>query len=128
MSVVSVVDSPVPADYPAFGHLFPSSRGETDLQAERLNPVASVTLNLYGGLTSFTPSREKTVTVNVADPSTAGGLLERLGVPLGMLALVLVNDERVELDAELADGDRVEAFPVCGGGSKRWEGDNALRI
>ncbi len=79
--------------------------------------MALVTVTLYGILNHFLPDRQKTRQVEFQGPSTAGDLLDGLGLPVGMLSLLLVNGKQVTPEALLIDGDLVEAFPVCGGGS-----------
>ena len=45
-------------------------------------------------------------------------LLQRLNVPAGEVALVVINGEQVELkDAYISDQDRVQLFPPIGGGN-----------
>ncbi len=77
--------------------------------------MASVTVTLHGTLNTFVAGRLRSVRVDLPEPGQAGEVLERLGLPLGMLSLLLINGQRVEVEAPLADGDQIEAFPVCGG-------------
>ncbi len=78
--------------------------------------MASVTVTLHGALNLYMPDKGRILRVQLAGPSTAGQLLESLGMPLGMLSMLLVNDKRADTDSPLTDGDLLEAFPYCAGG------------
>ncbi len=73
-----------------------------------------VALKCFATLSRFTPPDAEAFAV--APGETAGGLAERLGIPMADLKLVFVNGEHVELTAQLKDGDRVGLFPAVGGG------------
>lgn len=79
--------------------------------------MASVTVTLHGSLNLYLPDKERTTRVDLPRPTTAGQLLEGLGLPTGILSMLLLNDQRADPDALLAEGDLLEAFPYCGGGS-----------
>jgi hypothetical protein len=78
--------------------------------------VVSITVTLHGALNLYAPDRGRILRVELDRPSTAGELLESLGLPLGMLSMLLLNDKRADTDSQLADGDLLEAFPYCAGG------------
>ncbi len=80
--------------------------------------MASVTVTLHGALNLYSPEGKRTVQLQLNGPSTTGQLLEALGLPLGILSILLINDRRAETDSPLSDGDLVEAFPYCAGGSE----------
>jgi len=73
-----------------------------------------VALKCFATLSRFTPADAEAFAVTPGE--TAGGLAERLGIPMADLKLVFVNGEHVELNAQLKDGDRVGLFPAVGGG------------
>jgi molybdopterin converting factor small subunit len=73
-----------------------------------------ITIKCFATLSRFTPPDAEAFTIPPGE--TAGGLAQRLGIPPADLKLVFVNGAHVELDAELADGDRVGLFPAVGGG------------
>jgi len=75
-----------------------------------------VTITLHGVLNLYAPRGERSVTIELHGPTTAGQLLELMGIPLGMLSMLLINDRRVGPEALVSDGDLVEAFPFCAGG------------
>lgn len=53
----------------------------------------------------------------IVEPQTKVGLLlEKVGVPLEKVKIVMVNNRHAELDHPLVDGDRVAAFPPVAGG------------
>lgn len=76
-----------------------------------------VTVKLYGTLNRFLPGGEGSIELDLGPPSTVGGLLERLEVPLGALDALLLNGQLSSPGAPLTDGDLLEAFPFLGGGS-----------
>ncbi len=80
--------------------------------------MVSVTVTLHGTLNLYLPDKERIHRVELPAPSTAGQLLESLGLPLGMLSMLLINDKRADSDSPLADGDLLETFPLCGGGAE----------
>ncbi len=80
--------------------------------------MASVTVTVHGTLNLYLPNKQRIVRVELESPSTAGQLLESLGLPLGLLSMLLVNDGRAEPESPLSDGDLLEAFPFCAGGSR----------
>ncbi|MHB0868838.1 MAG: MoaD/ThiS family protein [Chloroflexota bacterium] len=84
----------------------------------RGSDVASVTVTLHGTLNLYLPDKRRMVRVELESPSTAGQLLESLGLPLGLLSMLLVNDRTAEPESSLSDGDLLEAFPFCGGGAE----------
>lgn len=40
----------------------------------------------------------------------------RLGLPIGEIKITMLNGRRVDLEAPLAEGDRLAFFPAVGGG------------
>ena len=43
-------------------------------------------------------------------------LAEKIGLPLDEIKIIMLNGKRVELDAPVADNDRLAYFPAVGGG------------
>ncbi|WP_031478880.1 MoaD/ThiS family protein [Maridesulfovibrio frigidus] len=52
----------------------------------------------------------------ISDGETIKDIVEKVGIPLDEVKIVFVNGVSAELDARLADGDRVGVFPAVGGG------------
>jgi sulfur carrier protein ThiS len=78
--------------------------------------MPAVAITLHGTMQRSLPSGEKTVTVEIQAPSTPRELLEGLGLPIETVSLLYLNDERVQMDAEVKPGDVLEVFPLlCGG-------------
>ena len=73
-----------------------------------------VTIKCFATLSRFTPPDAEAFAI--APGETVDGLVKRLRIPPGDLKLVFINGTHVELDAPLADGDRVGLFPAVGGG------------
>jgi len=75
-----------------------------------------VTVKLYGTLNRYPPGRESTLQLELQEPASAGQLLERLGIPVGMLSALSLNGRRASPEELLSEGDLLEAFPpLCGG-------------
>ena len=72
---------------------------------------------LHGHLRQFVAGGAGELEVDGAGV-TARTLLERLGVPAGEAAAVVVDEEQEELDRVLRDGETVELIPAISGGSR----------
>jgi len=73
-----------------------------------------VTIKCFATLSRFTPPDAEAFAITPGE--TVADLVKRLGIPPAELKLVFINGAHVELDAPLADGDRVGLFPAVGGG------------
>jgi uncharacterized protein len=71
-------------------------------------------VRFYAELNDFIlpAQRYRACTVGVEPALTIGGLIERSGVPLEQVDLVLQNGEPVPFTAEVHEGDRVAVYPV----------------
>jgi molybdopterin converting factor small subunit len=74
----------------------------------------NITIKCFASLSRFSPPDAEAFAI--APGETAADLVARLGIPPAELKLVFINGAHVELDAKLADGDRVGLFPAVGGG------------
>ncbi|MGB9868068.1 MAG: MoaD/ThiS family protein [Bacillota bacterium] len=75
-----------------------------------------VRVRLWGGLNVYHPDRLGDCEMVLESGATVDSLLERIKVPVGMAAIVIVNGVKAELDRELKDNDFVEVYPpICGG-------------
>ena len=82
-----------------------------------------ITLRLYGNLRRYAPDRRDRTEMNLADGATIRSALDSLGVPDIAWWMAAVNDQVVQADVSLHEGDLVEVFdPVAGG-----ENDQAFR-
>ena len=54
-------------------------------------PLVSVTVKLHGTLNRYLPDGESSLQLDLAAPSTAGSLLEELGVPFDVLDVLFLN-------------------------------------
>ena len=80
-----------------------------------------VEVRLYGSLRRYRPvdagGAPHLPFVAVLPPeATVESLGRALGIPDGLVSAAAVNDEAVESDAGLIDGDRVALFPPSAGG------------
>ena len=81
----------------------------------------NLTFKLYASLSEYLPpgSNDQQVKVDVAADTTPLMLLERYGVPLTEVHLVLVNGVFVppsERNKPLAEGDQLAVWPAVAGG------------
>jgi sulfur carrier protein ThiS len=81
-----------------------------------------VEARLYGTLRRYRPAAaggapHLPFTVTLPPGATLEGLGRALGIPDGLISAAAVNDEAVESDALLTDGDRVTLFPPSAGGA-----------
>lgn len=81
----------------------------------------NVDVKLYGSLRRYrpdgAPGEGHTPFVAALPPAqTVANLLAVLNIPDGLASAAAVNDEAVELDHPLRDGDRVSLFPPSAGG------------
>jgi len=78
-----------------------------------------IEVRLLTGLKRYLPAPEATGTVRsleIAEPATVKDVLEKLGIPLHMPKVIMINDRQGTLDSEVALGDRISVFPPVGGG------------
>ncbi len=76
-----------------------------------------VTIKLYGNLRRYAEGRRETSALDVGEGTTIKALLESLGVPESGWWMAAVNDQVVEAETTLHEGDLVEVFDPVGGGS-----------
>jgi len=81
----------------------------------------NVQVKLYGALRRYRPASAPgeghTPFVTTLPPrATVAALPVQLGIPDGLASAAAVNDEAVESDHPLRDGDRVSLFPPSAGG------------
>ena len=75
-----------------------------------------VTVELNGHLSWYVEDGVRVHEVEVEPDSTVGELIEGLGVPPIEVAFASIEDERIDLDRVLRDGDRVSLVPIIAGG------------
>ncbi len=73
-------------------------------------------IHLGGHLSFYDADRRSWIEWPDAVPLTLRALAERLGLPIGEVALVAVNRRLADFDELVQPGDRVEFFPPMGGG------------
>ena len=76
----------------------------------------SITVALHGYFSQRYSGRQRPVIVPLAEAVTPRAVVARLGLPLGALGLVLINNQQATLDTPLHDGDRLDILPLLGGG------------
>lgn len=74
----------------------------------------AVEYRLYASLMKWRP--ESSGRFRTPAPVSLEELAGRLGVPDSETVIVILNGKREFKDRPLADGDRVEIFPLIGGG------------
>jgi len=65
----------------------------------------------------FTSGREHWVEVEISDPTPLTKILFELGIPIGEVHLVVVNDELMEsTETFISNDDIIRLYPAIGGG------------
>lgn len=54
--------------------------------------------------------------LEIAEPATVKDVLEKLGIPLDMPKVIMINRRQGTIDDELVPLDRITIFPPVGGG------------
>ncbi len=77
-----------------------------------------IDVRLFASLGRYAPSGDGTAPreVSLEEGATVGSLLDRLGIPPGVVKLVFVNGVHATGRTALHDGDRVGVFPPVAGG------------
>lgn len=75
-----------------------------------------ITLKLYGNLGNFSPQKQDSASIEIAEGATIASILAQLGVPDNRVWMSVVNDNVVESATGLRDGDVLEVFEPVGGG------------
>jgi len=79
--------------------------------------MIQVEVRLYATLRRYHPEAgEGTVLLQMAEGTTLGHLLNRLGVPGEEARIFFVNNRQHNRDYSLQNGDRVAIFPLIAGG------------
>ena len=82
----------------------------------------SLGITLVGTLKKYTQGQEK-MFFEPEGECRVSELLEELGIPSPLVAIVLVNGKQVSKDYALKEGDEVKLIPLVGGGQL---GDRAV--
>ena len=61
-------------------------------------------------------NREKEQYIDVEEATTAKDIIEKIGVPIDDVAIIMINGRRVEMDSILEENDTLAIFPPVGGG------------
>jgi sulfur carrier protein ThiS len=85
-------------------------------------------LHLGGHLNWYDPQKRSWQELHPPESTSLVELLGELRVPIGEVALTVVNGRVVELEeACVSDGDRVELYPPIGGGNPHLDPSPANR-
>lgn len=60
--------------------------------------------------------RQKIMMLEVPEGTSAGELVDSLGIPRNEIAILMIKGRHSKMDALLQDGDVVSLFPPVGGG------------
>lgn len=76
----------------------------------------AIRIKMLAQFGQYAPDGKKEFPLDLKPKETTGQVVARLGLPLNMPRVVLVNGRRVEPDTALKDGDILTLFPVVDGG------------
>ena len=65
---------------------------------------------------TFREGRDKKLFLDAEKFSTAGGILENIGIPPGDVSILLINGQHSKPHSPVRAGDVVALFPPVGGG------------
>ena len=54
--------------------------------------------------------------LEIAEPATVENVLKKLGIPLDMPKVIMLNDRQGAIDDKVDPGDRLAIYPPVGGG------------
>jgi molybdopterin converting factor small subunit len=79
-----------------------------------------VEIHLFATLTSYLPpgAREGIASIEVPDTSTVRDVVQRLGIPVDLERVTLVNGGDATPERRLSPGDVVTVFPPLSGGRR----------
>ena len=75
-----------------------------------------IEVRLFGGLEAQTGAGVADLSLPAVGLATVADLVRAIGIPEGVVGLILVNGLHAKLDAPLTPGDQVSLFPFIGGG------------
>ena len=75
-----------------------------------------IVVTVHGTIRSYVEMDEEPIRLDVADGSTVGDVVERLGIPLGGGWNAARDSKLVSAGDALHDGDQLAVFDVIGGG------------
>jgi len=80
-----------------------------------------IAVKLHGILRDYRPAGVKVdlFEITLSEPAVARQAAEYFGIPSQKVHTAFLNDEQVDLDAPLADGDHLRLFPPVVGGADR---------
>lgn len=80
----------------------------------------TITLKLFASLQKYMPedATGRQATLEVAESSSTGAVLDSLGVPQANAHLILLNGTQSDWEASLSEGDTLSVFPPVAGGSQ----------
>lgn len=76
----------------------------------------TIKVKAFGGLNIYLPGGRDEVSLNVARGSLVRDVLRRAGIPEEEIWLVSIDNQIVNPDREVEDGDEVTVFAPVGGG------------
>jgi sulfur-carrier protein len=78
-----------------------------------------VTVKLHATLKKYLPAgvQDEGVSMEVADGTKAGEIIERLGIPPKHAGMLVSGDKYLEVTSVLQEGQEVNVFPPLAGGA-----------
>ena len=75
-----------------------------------------IDVRLFAHLPSTSESGKAEFQVEARQGLTVRDVVAQAGIPVKAIFVVMINNDRADLDATLADGDRLALFPPVSGG------------
>ena len=81
--------------------------------------VMQIEIKLFTQLKQYLPDTDLAGSsrfLDIAEPATVQDVLQKLGIPLEMPKVIMINERQGAMDDDLAANDRLTIFPSVGGG------------
>lgn len=64
----------------------------------------------------YSEGKKKVHDIKIDDDAKIIDVIERLGVPVEQINFILKNDQKVDMDVLMEEGDQIEIRPIIAGG------------
>ena len=80
------------------------------------NRDIKVKVNLYANLRQYSPSNERSFSLDLASGSTVRNLINKLQIPQNVKMVILINGRPADADTLLSSEDNIIFYPPLEGG------------
>lgn len=80
------------------------------------NNTINVTIILKGHLMWYSCDKKKIYNLNLEKNSKIRNAIVRLGIPFEIIKLIIKDNEKIDINYTMCDGDKIEILPIVAGG------------